>query len=75
MTATSPGVSHPVLDSSAARSAVVRVVISCRSTAAAPRIPPPAVLICRGAAFMSRARLMVVAWRSPAGPARSMSSA
>ena len=57
-----------------ARSAVVSVVISCRSTAAAPLIPPPAVLICRAAAFMSSARLMVVAWRSPAGPARLMSS-
>ena len=50
------------------------VAISWRSTAAAPRLPPPAARIARPAAFMSREIEMVLAWRSPAGPARSMSS-
>ena len=51
------------------------MVISWRSTAAAPFIPPPAVRIARAAARMSSATEKVVACRSPAGPARSMSSA
>ena len=55
--------------------AEVRYVAACwMVAAAAPRIPPPAVRICRAAAPMSRAREIVLACRSPAGPARSISS-
>ena len=50
------------------------VAISCRSTAAAPRLPPPAARIARPATFMSSEIDTVDAWRSPAGPARSTSS-
>ncbi len=60
---------------SADRSAAISVDISCRRTAAAPRIPPPAVRICRAAACISSESESVVAWRSPGGPARSISSA
>ena len=60
---------------SADRSDATRVDISWRSTAAAPFIPPPVARIARPAAFMSREIEMVLACRSPAGPARSMSSA
>lgn len=70
-----PGFIHPDGERSAERSAATRVFISCRSTAAAPRIPPPAVLICLALVFMSNDSESVVVWRSPAGPARSMSSA
>ena len=52
----------------------VMVDISWRSTAAAPRLPPPAARIARPAAFMSSEIDTVLAWRSPAGPARSISS-
>ena len=75
ITAICPGLSHPEGDRSAERRAATRVFISCRSTAAAPRSPPPAVLICRAAFFMSNASDSVVACRSPAGPARSINSA
>lgn len=75
MTVIWPGVSHPEGVRSAERRAATRVFISWRRTAAAPRISPPAVLICRTAVFMSRLSDSVVACRSPAGPARLMSSA
>lgn len=75
MTAIWPASSQPDGARSDDRNADTSVDISCRSTPAAPLMPPPAVLICRAAAFMSSDRLMVVACRSPAGPARSISSA
>ena len=65
---------HLVLVINIAVLLVTSVVISWRRTAAAPLMPPPLVRTWRAAALRSRARLMVVAWRSPAGPARSMSS-
>ena len=74
MTARSPGSSQPDGARSAARRAAVMVDISCRSTAAAPRLPPPAARMARPAAFMSSEIDTVLACRSPAGPARLMSS-
>ena len=74
ITARSPGVSQSEGERSADRRAASIVDISCRSTAAAPRLPPPAARIARPAVLMSSEIEIVLAWRSPAGPARSTSS-
>ena len=50
------------------------VGISWRSTTADSRLPPPAARIARRAALRSMEIDTVLAWRSPAGLARSMSA-
>src|SRR3546814_8156475 len=74
MTASSPGSSQSEGARSAERSAAMMVDISWRRTAAAPRLPPPAARMARLAVLRFSDNEMVEAWRSPAGPARSMSS-